>query len=162
MSTPKEFKWGRDGSAPELHSHSEAKLRVFRDYLGRYLVTQTQRRRELKLTIVDGFAGGGYFTYRGEEISGSPLMILEVLEAAEQRINRGRSRPVEFSVRTYFVEKNPDNIAALKSRLWSCGYGPRVGAEINLRHGSLRSEIDQICEDVRRHSLFPVRFRETD
>ena len=154
MSTPKEFKWGRDGSPPELNAHSEAKLRVFRDYLGRYLdvLTQPRSRRELKLTIVDGFAGGGYFTYHGKEVSGSPLMILEELEAAQRRINEGRPNPVVFSVRTYFVEKNRNNFAALKSRLWARGYGPRIGVDIDLRHGLIQAEIDQICADIRRLS----------
>ena len=154
MSSQTAFKWGLDGSPPELNAHSEAKLRVFRDYLSRYLdiLTQPRLRRELRLTIVDGFAGGGYFTYRGREVSGSPLIILEELEAAKERINKGRPNPVAFSVRTYFVDRNRNNIAALKSHLWQCGYGSRIGTDINICHGRIEAEIDHICADIRRLS----------
>ncbi len=150
MNTPKEFRWGRDGSPPELQVHSEAKLRVFRAYLRRYLdiLTQPRQRRELKLTIIDGFAGGGYFTFRGEEVSGSPLMILEELESAEIRVNEGRPNPVIFNIRTHFIDDNNNNLSALRNYLWTQGYGARIGSDINLHHGKIESKIDHIRSDV--------------
>lgn len=154
MAAPKEFRWGREGSPPQLGVHSEAKLRVFRNYLSRYLdiLTQPRRRRELRLTIVDGFAGGGYFQFGDQVVSGSPLMVLEELEAAQIRINQGRENPVKIAAQLHFVDSNKYNLSALRRCLWDRGYGPRIGSNITLHKGEFASVQNTILENIRRWS----------
>ena len=72
-----------------LDEHSRRKLEILRKYFREYLITRCQLpRRKLRLAIIDGFSGGG--KYQGD-ISGSPLIFLEVLKATVQDMNVERA-----------------------------------------------------------------------
>ena len=56
---PVEFKWGKDGSRPDLEPHSATKLEVLHDYIVEYLkilVSNAMGKEEFKITFVDAFA----------------------------------------------------------------------------------------------------------
>lgn len=153
MTTPKDFRWGSDGSPPEIGAHSEAKLRVFRDYLRLYLDIVTQPRvRQLRLTIVDGFAGGGYFSRGDTIVSGSPLVILDEIDAAKSRVNLDRSVPVEFLDRAHFVDSRRQNLDALRAKLWEDGYGTRIDKSIFLHEGPIEAHIKTLKAEVKKQS----------
>ena len=50
---------------------------------------------------VDGFAGGGRYSFRGEELPGSPIILLRTIAEAEQKLNA--ARPKGFEIKTNFV-----------------------------------------------------------
>ena len=55
--------WQIGNSPPEIRPHSLAKHRVLRGYLERYVSVLTVKpaQETLRLTLVDGFAGGGRY-----------------------------------------------------------------------------------------------------
>src|SRR5205823_920269 len=60
------FDWTnwKDGALPTLESHSEAKLKVLRSYVEDYiciLCSDSFGRDCFRITLVDGFAGGGAY-----------------------------------------------------------------------------------------------------
>jgi three-Cys-motif partner protein len=61
------YTWQLGASPPPLDDHSAAKHAVLRQYAATYVevLTANPRREVLKLTIVDGFAGGGQYTRGG-------------------------------------------------------------------------------------------------
>jgi len=65
----KKYHWQIGHTPPELDAHSSAKHRVCRYYLRRYInvLCSDPRHDGLNLTLVDGFAGGGVYLYRGCE-----------------------------------------------------------------------------------------------
>ena len=73
------FVWHPNSPPPEVEEHSKAKLNVFRRYLCAYFdkMGLNPARDELKLDLVDGFAGGGIFQDGGNTASGTPLIMLE-------------------------------------------------------------------------------------
>jgi three-Cys-motif partner protein len=78
----------RIGSPPPLiRPHSLAKHRVLRAYLEKYVsvLTANPKQETMRLTLVDGFAGGGKYldSRTKEERPGSPLIMLEAMKAAE-------------------------------------------------------------------------------
>ena len=100
------FKWHPEEPPPIIEEHSKAKLLVLRKYLRAYFdrLNVNPNREEFKLDLVDGFAGGGTFRDGDDVVSGSPLVMLEEVEAARERLNRRRNRPLRVDCKCYFVD----------------------------------------------------------
>ena len=62
------YDWVCGGSLPLLQRHSEVKHALLRDYLVDYFLTlvSSPKQDKIKLTIVDGFCGGGRGNQRRE------------------------------------------------------------------------------------------------
>jgi len=88
------YDWLIGGPLPELGAHSAAKHDVYDQYLGAYIETLTRNyiKRELNLTIVDGFCGGGRYRRGSNEVDGSPLRMLAAIERAQSQLDAARSR----------------------------------------------------------------------
>ena len=78
-----QFQWAPEGPPPPIEPHSKAKLTVLRKYLNAYFdkLNIYPQREDFKLDLVDGFAGGGTFQEGNETLSGTPLIMLEEVEA---------------------------------------------------------------------------------
>ncbi len=109
--------WGPEKLPPANRPHSSAKHRVLRKYLERYVsvLTSNVKIDQLRLTLVDGFAGGGRFRdiETNEDRPGSPLVMLEAMEEAEKEAQRIRQKPFNLDVQYIFVEKNPSTFEYL-------------------------------------------------
>lgn len=118
------FKWYPNENPPPIESHSEAKLKVLASYLEKYFDTLTRRRgvEEFKLDLVDGFCGGGTYESDGEEVLGSPLIMLEETRKAENRVNRGRTKPIRFNVKFHFIDQAKAHTDHLHGELKKRGY----------------------------------------
>lgn len=92
------FQWHPNDPPPEIEQHSKAKLTVLRSYLRAYFdrLGNNPSRDEFRLDLVDGFAGGGTFLDSGEPRSGTPLIMLEETQAANDRLNWNRAKPLQF------------------------------------------------------------------
>ena len=81
--TEKPYQWSRGAT---LEEHSRRKLRIIRDYFGRYLAVRCAlpQQSRFRLAIVDGFAGGGRYS---DGSPGSPIIFLEELRTAIAAFN---------------------------------------------------------------------------
>lgn len=79
----KDYDWD-DGAV--LEEHSARKLKILREYFAKYLAVRCglPRQERFRLAIVDGFAGGGRYNCG---TSGSPLVFVEELQRAADRLN---------------------------------------------------------------------------
>ena len=113
------FRWHPDERPPQIEPHSKAKLEVLRAYLRQYFdrLAISRRREELKLDLVDGFAGGGTFQDGDGVVSGSPLVMLEEARAAEKRLNKGRRKPLRVNCNFYFIDKEKSHTDHLRKKL---------------------------------------------
>ncbi|MGE4531558.1 MAG: three-Cys-motif partner protein TcmP [Acidithiobacillus sp.] len=148
----KHYDW-KDGPA-KLQQHSVAKHKLLRSYLAAYFPTliSSPNQEELRLTIVDGFAGGGEYEHAdtGEILLGSPFICLQAAEEAEAKINHSeRVKKVEFNVDYVFVEKHKDAANYLKDTVNKQGYSSRVNKNIHLIHGDFNTHANRIIEQVR-------------
>lgn len=149
----KHYDW-KDGPA-KLQQHSVAKHNLLRSYLAAYFPTliSSPHQDELRLTIVDGFAGGGayYHDVTGEFMLGSPFICLKAAEEAEAQINHpGRIKKVRFNVDYIFVEKNRDAANYLTKTIKEQGFSSRVNNDIHLLQGDFNLHADNIIEQVRK------------
>jgi three-Cys-motif partner protein len=129
------YDWA-DGPA-ELDAHSLTKHDVLVGYLCRYFEQQTlnARGRDIfRVTLVDGFCGGGLYTVRGTGhlALGSPLRMLDAVAQARIRVNAGRTKALDFDVQYIFIDKNERAIAHLAKVLIDRGFGGSIGRSIHL------------------------------
>ncbi|WP_181176786.1 three-Cys-motif partner protein TcmP [Mesorhizobium sp. B1-1-9] len=115
-----------------------AKLRLIRLYLQSYFQTITARRSidRQRVTFIDGFCGGGSYTDRGTSVSGTPLLLLEVVEEAQRVLNIGRAKHLEIDAQFYFVDSDRGAIDTLKSTLALQGHLNRLGRDIHIAHAT--------------------------
>ena len=145
-----QYTW-EDG--PEaIAQHSIAKHRILQSYLSAYFQTLAggQRRDEFKLTLVDGFAGGGLYYHEDTKalVEGSPFIFLNAAREAEFEINRNRTKPVRFDISHFFVEARRSAFLHLEKSLREADYGSRIGNDIHLCHGKFEDESDRIIKFI--------------
>ena len=136
------------GDLPELEDHSEKKLDILRDYLALYLEIVTKRtagKQEQYVTLIDGFAGGGI--YKGNKL-GSPITILKAVEEAEAKNNVGREKITRIIPVCYFIEKDANAFACLKTTLEAHGYRDRLGKTIHLYRERFENVAPTIIADI--------------
>lgn len=140
--------WRADGSPAKIKQHSVAKHEILRTYLVEYIQTLviSPHQEELKLTLVDGFAGGGMYEHEDTKVllPGSPLIFLEAATEAEALINRERQKPLRMNLDYFFVEKKKAVHQQLLHTLTCRGYGVRVGRDIRVLHGEFDDHVNTI------------------
>lgn len=114
-----QFEWHPDEPPPVLEEHSKAKLAVLRKYLRAYFdrLNINPSRDEFRITLVDGFAGGGAFRDENAIAPGTPLIMLEESIAAKNRWNQNRAKPLRFDCKYYFVDVETAHTDHLKKVL---------------------------------------------
>ena len=145
------FDWHPDRDPPQIQPHSKAKLVVLRSYLRAYLdrLNLLPRRDHFQLDLVDGFAGGGTFLDGNVPVSGTPLVMLEELAEARERLNANRKKPLHFDCRCYFVDVNENHTEHLTKVLVERGYDYQ-GDDIVVRTGRFADEVNGIVADISR------------
>lgn len=141
----------------EIDAHSLTKHEVLVDYLIRYFEQRTlnaRGRERLRITLIDGFCGGGLYTLkgRGGEVLGSPIRMLLAVAEARLRINVHRRKPIDLDVQYVFIDKDAKAIAHLKHVLNDRGYGDEIGRSIYLIHDDFISASSSVLELVRTHT----------
>jgi three-Cys-motif partner protein len=149
------YDWA-DGPA-ELDAHSLTKHDVLVGYLCRYFEQRTlnARGREVfRITLVDGFCGGGLYTVRGTgaEALGSPLRMLDAVAEARIKVNAGRTKPLELDVRFIFIDKDERAVAHLAKVLEDRGYGAAIGRTIHLIREEFAVASASVMALVKKHT----------
>lgn len=149
------YDW-RNGPA-EIDSHSVTKHEVLVGYLIRYFEQRTlnaRGRERLRITLVDGFCGGGLYTLkgRGTEILGSPLRMLDAVREASVRVNAQRIKPIELDVRYIFIDKDARALSHLKQVLHDKGYGTQIGQSIHVIHDDFASASSTVLRLIKAHT----------
>lgn len=145
------FKWHPDEPPPAIEEHSKAKLTVLRSYLRAYFDRLGGRfaRDVFKLDLIDGFAGGATFREGNEVVSGTPLIMLEESEAAKERLQRKRIKPLQFDFKCYFIDRETEHTDHLRKVLNERGY--RIDDEkIVVRNSRFEDTVEDIIAEIYR------------
>lgn len=151
VSEGRGYHWRVGSPIPTLGAHSVAKHEIFERYIDAYIATLTKSHRQerLKLTIVDGFCGGGRYLLAGEEVDGSPLRMLHAVERAQAALASARARGFRIESDFVFVDENRDHLAFLEDQLRQRGFAERIGSTIRLIHGVFEEQAATIIADIR-------------
>ncbi|MCW5235480.1 three-Cys-motif partner protein TcmP [Verminephrobacter eiseniae] len=152
--TRKSYDW-KNGTGV-IQQHSIAKHKILQFYLAAYFKTLVSSPNQdiLRLTLVDGFAGGGLYVHNdtNEPIKGSPLIFLNATREAEYLINKDRTKKVQLKVDYFFVESDRHAHTHLDKVLRDEGYGSQIGETIHLRHAKFQDQADHIIDFIKRKS----------
>jgi three-Cys-motif partner protein len=145
------YSWQLGANPPPLDDHSAAKHAVLRQYAATYVevLTANPRREVLKLTLVDGFAGGGQYTRGGILVPGSPLIVLDELAAVEVRVNAERTKPIRIDSEFIFVERKKPNVEFLTATVKASSHAPLVGDRVKILHDSFENALPGIIAHIK-------------
>ena len=145
------FRWRVNEPPPQIQPHSKAKLSVLRGYLKAYfdrLGGTVHRRDEFKLDLIDGFCGGGVYRDGDKLLAGSPLIMLEESRDAKQRLAQGRTKPLAFDFKHYFVDREQAHLDYLNQELVNRRHLP--GNDISMQVGEFENLAPAIIKSIRR------------
>ena len=152
MAKKQNFNWKIGEPLPPIEAHTERKLDVIEQYLDVYFDTVAANRHmdTLRITIVDGFCGGGLYQ-SGEEIRfGSPFALLEAVERAKTRLNINRHKPLEIAAQFYFSDANALHMAALRDALFLSQFRPLLDGKIILQTGIFEDLLPKVLVDIKK------------
>lgn len=151
------YAWSLDGPPPLIEDHSRAKHDVLRAYLVNYLriLAQSPRSEGIRVTLIDGFAGGGqYRTPAGTIVGGSPIVLLEALREARalvacDRQQRGIRTPYVISARIHLVERHRGTCEFLRKTIAETPEAHGQNTEVTIHHGDFNQKLPEILKDIR-------------
>lgn len=148
---PHGFQWSPTAPLPGIEDHSLRKLDVLRKYLDEYFdtIAQNPRMDRLNITLVDGFCGGGAYRRDSRIEYGSPIILLEAVQAARDRLNANREKRLELNARFVFVDAKRDHVASLEEQIRQAGFGDQIGGNISLVSGTFTDELPGILDRIR-------------
>lgn len=134
-----------------LQPHSAAKLRLisryFKSYFPATIVNLGQVRQ--RITLIDGFCGGGKFEDRGNIVDGTPFLLMQAVEEAQRELNKDRIKALSIDAEFHFVDKMPDTIDYLRTELISRGYGAEIDRTIFLHCQQFENVAPDICQRIK-------------
>lgn len=151
MAKSKNYNWSDLTNPPILGHHSAAKHKIIREYLNRYFdaVTQNVRIDSIKINLIDGFSGGGYYKDADDHsliVDGSPIHLIKAVQESEKRIQAHRTKPFKIQAKYFFIEKDTNSYNALKYYLNSIEQIPH--GDIQLINGSFIDTIPQVLNAI--------------
>ncbi|BAO86598.1 three-Cys-motif partner protein TcmP [Caballeronia cordobensis] len=155
MAQKRHYDWSNGPAA--LDAHSVTKHQVLVDYLLRYFqqrLLNARGRDSFKITLVDGFCGGGRYTLEqaAKSVLGSPLLMLKAVEEASFRANEGRIKAIRLDVQFVFVDKDIKALRHLHEVLVEEGYGQALDKTIHIIHRDFSSAADEVIARVVTHT----------
>lgn len=146
------YDWSR-GPA-ELDPHSLAKHTILREYIERYvsILTRSGAIPSLRITLIDGFAGGGEYFVRGQGAQihdGSPLILINAVRAAVAKLDAARKKPIAVDANFVFIEKEHDAYEYLRAALPKRFEQKFLDEKVQCIRGSFEDQLEGIIKGLR-------------
>lgn len=150
------YSWSINGPLPIIEDHSLAKHEVLRAYLINYLriLALNPNSEGVRVTLVDGFAGGGqYQTLTGSVVSGSPLILLGALNEARDLIaidrqQRNIRKPYTIDANVHLIEKHRDTHAFLQKVIAENHGAHDRNTAVHIHKGDFHKKLPEILKDI--------------
>lgn len=147
------YQWEQGDQGATIQQHSVAKHDVLRAYLINYIQTliSSPRQEVFRLTLVDGFAGGGVYQHATtkEEVLGSPFVMLEAVKEAEYLVNQHRTKKVHLYIDYFFIEQEPGTVEVLKNQLKLRGYENQIDKSIFVIKAKFQEKASEIVDFIK-------------
>lgn len=151
------YTWIIGEDPPPIDSHSFAKHKVYQDYVSHYIqvLNANPMIPGANLTIIDGFAGGGEYLDKANQIyKGSPLRLMDAANEGEVLVNLQREKggttiPFTLNADFYFIEKNKRNYRYLEWCLKQNGYEDRINKSVFLMHADFKIALPEIITNIK-------------
>lgn len=145
--------WELGSPPPTIRAHTLAKHRVLDLYLRRYIdvLTGNPLIPEFRLTLVDGFAGGGHYLdwQTNEERNGSPLLMLHAMREAAVLAQARRKKEFRMDVEYVFIEKSQPSFRYLEAAIQQSEFNGLVPEKIMLINDEFINQVAATIKHVR-------------
>ncbi|WP_081837624.1 three-Cys-motif partner protein TcmP [Xanthobacter sp. 91] len=147
----KHYDWKLGQPLPKIGTHSIAKHDVFARYIERYIniLSSNPRRRELNLTVVDGFCGGGAYQHGSTIVAGSPLRLLRAVKAAEAGLTITRQNGFATKSQFFFIDKRHEHTEFLSHELLNSEFKRNIGKSIFISTGLFEEKVTEIIQAIK-------------
>lgn len=146
------YEWLPGDAPPIIGDHSIAKHEVLYAYLLIYVrvLTRNPGMEGLRLTLVDGFAGGGKYTHPKDRSGhdGSPLIMLRAMEEAEFAAQDRRKKGFVLDARFFFVESQRPTFEYLNWTINNPDFVNKYKAKVKLIHSTFENAAPQLVTDI--------------
>lgn len=115
-------------------------------------VLQDPRIDKLRITLVDGFSGGGAFSDGSSIVEGTPFLLLNSVDRAVHRLNVGKAKPLSIEADFHFVDAARRATDFLKDQLLTRGYINRLGQDIFVHTKKFETAAPEILDAIARRS----------
>lgn len=155
MKVKNKYPWEIGKPAPFLEAHSKTKHTLIASYLREYIqiLMSAPGQEYLKITLVDGFAGGG--SYRDEatleKVDGSPFVMLNAVKEAEALINLKSSKPKRVDAEFHFVESERKHFDYLRAELATSNFSSLLNTKVHLYRNDFRKVALEIAKKAAAH-----------
>lgn len=151
------YSWKHGEPAPVIGEHSLSKHDVLRRYLQVYVdvLTADPRRQELRVTLVDGFSGGGLYRHpkNGTDQVGSPLIMLRAMEEAEFAAQSRRTKPgFQIDARFFFVERDKSTLDYLRHTINDPNFANKYKSRVTYVQSTFREAAPAIIESITKYA----------
>lgn len=137
---------------PTIDPHSKVKHLIIQEYLQAYVQVLMRNALipELRLSVVDGFCGGGqYSDVDGGAHFGSPIITLNAVREAEAIINVKRTQSRTVRTQNFFVDVKQANIDCLRAVLTAQGLGHRIDRDVFLQRSDFNDSLPLITKRIK-------------
>jgi len=150
----KHYHWKIGEAPPELGNHSRAKHRILDRYIRRYIevCTSTPVQERLNLTIVDGYCGGGRYGFLGDDVPGSPLVLLRAIEEAETTLNALRPKGFEIRTEFVFIDLHRYHTDFLRAEIEASPFRDKLDRSVHIWTADFNDRVDDAISLARTHS----------
>lgn len=154
----KGYHWRVGKEPPPIEAHSLVKHEVIREYLRAYvqILCASPKSEMLRISLVDGFAGGGlYRKSDGQVCFGSPFILLNTVREAEKEVNARRDlenirTKVEVISQIFLIEKNVRAFRFLQHAIKE-HYRDTPRDHIHPINADFLSQLDCVIDAVKKH-----------
>ena len=157
----KHYDWVNSRSPPILQPHSLRKHEIIETYIENYISNLKAKNysKNVKITIIDGFAGGGVYRHLETEkiCFGSPFIFLKIVQKIEQEIRSNINGNFNIDAVYYFIDNDKNAVEFLQKQLCKRGYKKFIGKNIFLLNGifsKIHPVISEIIKNRKSKSLF--------
>lgn len=153
----KGYTWSLTGKLPTIEDHSRAKHEVLRAYVVNYLriLAQNPNSEGVRVTLVDGFAGGGrYQTPVGDIVGGSPLILLDAINEARALVTRDRKernirKSYVIDAHIHLIEQDHETVAHLRKVIADAPNASTGNTVVRIHEGSFHQKLPEVLTDIR-------------
>ena len=150
----KHYHWKIGEALPELGNHSRAKHRILDRYIRRYIevCTTTPVQERLNLTVVDGYSGGGRYSFLNGNVPGSPLVLLQAIAEAQAALNAHRPKGFEIRTEFVFIDLHRFHTDFLRAEIEASPFRHELDKTIHIWTADFNDRVDDAITLARRHS----------
>ncbi|OKH34786.1 hypothetical protein NIES2101_38455 [Calothrix sp. HK-06] len=152
MSNKKIYYWNASGTElPEIPTYAKAKHLVLQEYIKNWIEVICGHCiiGPEKLTLIDGFCGGGMYKDGAELWEGSALRMIRMVESGLNSVQQ-RKPWYKPDIEYIFIDNNIEHVKCLELQLRNAGFGHYLNSgKCRIIHNNFLDELDDCLNTVR-------------